>query len=225
MDLSSLGNLFGNSPSLTDYLGKGKSDLFGTVSQGIAAKISSIQTLVNSGGTTDTSGVNIALSEDAQKIIKDSNGTDQGNISGVQKAGQNFVMGFFDQSGLDLSNLSPDALDLVQGLQEVVAGSAGTQRDVTTDLAEGKYNPDRAVFTLTGAGTRLRLGIDYVDGKPSKLSVTDISNGKVETAEITFASKDGKADTMTINRTQREYANGHMVNLETIDPLSVSLYA
>jgi len=214
------------SPSLLDYMNQGKSGLFDSVSQGIAAKVSTIQALANNNGaTTDTSGVNITLSEEAKKIIADGNGSSNANISGVQKAGQNFMMSFFDQSGLDLAKLSDGALNLIQGLQDVVAGSGATQRDAMTDIAEQKYNDGRQVYTLTGQGTRLRIAIDSIDGKPSKLSVTDISNGKVETAEITFETKNGKPDTMVIERTQREYANGHMVGLSDIDPLAIKLYS
>ncbi len=223
MDISSL---LGRSPSLLDFMNGGKSNLFDGVSQGVAEKVNRIVTLAN-GGADDTTGssVNISLSEEAQALLAESNGASDSKISGVQKGAQNFMMSFFDQSDVDFSKLSAESLDLIQGLGEVIAGSGGTARDITTDAAESKYNANRKVYTLTGAGTRLRVAIDYAaDGAPSKLSVTDITNGVVETAEITLGKEDGET-VMNIVRTQREYQNGHMVKLSDIDPLSVDLYA
>lgn len=224
--MNTLNGLLGNNPSLLDYLGNGKSGAFDSVAQGIAAKVNRIVELANTGAdTTGASSVNVTLSAEAQALLADGNGGTDSKISGVQKSAQNFMMSFFDQSGIDFKNLSPEALDLIQGLGEVIAGSGGNARDISTDAAESKYTPNRKVYTLTGNNTRLRVAIDYAaDGKPSKLSVTDIAGGKVETADITLGTQDDIA-TMTINRTQREYQNGHMIKLSDIDPLSVELYA
>lgn len=225
MDISSL--LGRNGASLVDYLGQGKSSHFDSVSQGMTEKINRIMTIANSGaaGQGDVSGISISLSEEAKALLASGNGAADGKLSGVQKGAQNFMMSFFDQSGVDFKNLSAEALDLIQGLGEVIAGSGGTMRDMTTDAAESKYNDGRKVYTLTGNNTRLRVAIDYgTDGAPSKLSVTDISGGKVETAEITL-TRDDDASVMNIIRTQREYQNGYMVKLSDIDPLAVDLYA
>lgn len=222
MDISSL---LGQRLSLLDYLGQGKSSAFDAASQGVADKVSKIMELVNTQPQQNDSGISVTLSDEAQALLADSNGDAASSLTGVQKGAQNFLMSFFDQSGVDFSKLSDEAVDLIQGLGEVIAGSSGTSRDITTDAAESKYNANRKVYTLTGANTRLRVAIDYGDdGKPAKLSVTDISGGQVETAEITLEEQDGAA-TLTINRTQREYQNGHMVKLSDIDPLSVDLYS
>lgn len=222
MDISSL---LGQRMSLLDYIGQGKSSAFDASSQGVADKVNKIMQIVNTPAQqTDGSGISVSLSAEAQALLADGNGANDSKLSGVQKGAQNFMMSFFDQSGLDFTKLTDQTLDLIQGLGDVIASSGGTMRDVTTDAAESKYNENRQVYTLTGANSRLRVAIDYGDdGKPSKLSVTDIANGQVETAEISLQTKDG-AQTMTINRTQREYQNGHMVKLSDIDPLTVDLY-
>ena len=222
MDISSL---LGQRLSLLDYLGQGKSSAFDAASQGVADKVTKIMELVNSQPQQSDSGISVTLSDEAQALLADSNGDAASKLTGVQKGAQNFMMSFFDQSGVDFSQLSDEALNLIQGLGDVIASSAGTSRDITTDAAESKYNSNRKVYTLTGNDTRLRVAVDYDEaGKPSKLSVTDITGGKVETAEIVLEKQDG-VSTLTINRTQREYQNGHMVKLSDIDPLSVDLYA
>ena len=219
MDLSSLK---GYMPSLADYLGGGKTSYFDSVAQSLSAKTAH-QTAIATGEASGS--VNITLSEEARKILEQGN-ADNGTskISGVQKGGQNFLMGFFDKSGLDLANLSDEALDLIQGLQDVVAGSNATQRDLSTDMLESQVSKgDRTAYTLVGNGSRLRIAVQSEDGKPQKLSITDIVNGQVETADITISMEDGKA-VMKVDRTQREYSNGHMTTIAKIDPLSVSLY-
>ncbi len=226
MDISAFKNISSYTMNLADFLNGGKSNtLFESASQNLMQKVNNTLAIAAEKGN---SNVNITLSEEAQKLLASSNSAADTKLTGVKKSAQDFMMRFFDQSGLDLSNLSNEALDLIEGLNGVIAGSEGTQRDMTTDAAENKYaNGARESFTLVGNGTRLRIAIEYADGKPSKLSVTDITGGLVETADFTFqASQSGKAvDTMTVERTQRMYNNGHMTSLDPIDPLSVKLYA
>lgn len=225
MALTSLSSLLGNAPSLLDYMNNGKSGALDAAAQGVAQKVSQIMSLANAAVEDQTGiGSDITLSEEAKALLADGNGANDSKITGVQKGAQNFMMSFFDESGLDFAKLSDEALDLIQGLGDVIASSGGAVRDISTDAAESKYNPNREVYTLTGTNARLRVAIDYgTDGKPVKLSVTDIANGQVETAEISLETKDG-AQVMTVNRTQREYQHGHMVKLSDIDPLSVDLY-
>lgn len=221
MDLTAYKNISGYSASLVDYLGKGKTDYFSAVAQNLLSAYSG-QPDQNA---ADTTGVNITLSQDAQKLLdagtKDSSGKE--TVTGTQKTAQNLMLGFFDQSGVDFKQLSAQALDIITGLQDVIGASGATTRDFSTDIAEAKYNPDRKVYTLTGNGTRLRVAVDYKDGAPSKLSITDITGGKVETAEITLGQEDG-AVSMNIERTQRAYENGHMTTLEEIEPLRFKIY-
>lgn len=225
MDLSSLSGLLGKNPSLLDYMGNGKSGLFDGINQGVAQKVSQIMSLANGGADQNGVSSTVTLSAEAQALLANGNGGSNSSITGVQKGAQNFMMSFFDESGIDFTKLSDKTVDLIQGLGDVIAGSGGTARDISTDAAESKYNANREVYTLTGTNSRLRVAIDYAaDGKPSKLSVTDIAGGQVETAEITLKMQDG-VQSMVINRTQREYQNGHMIKLSDIDPLTVDLYA
>ncbi len=226
MDMTSFKGLGNYGFSLADFLGRGKSSAFDTVAQSMNDKLAKLQASVGTNVTDPTNGnVNITLSAEAQALLAKGNETSGSKVSGIQKGGQDFLMSFFDQNGVDFSELSDAALDIIVGLQDVIGGASVTQRDITTDALEGKYNNEnRRAYTLLGNGTRLRVAIDYSEGKPQKLSVTDITNGKVETAEITLESKNGKVSSMTIERTQKTYQNGHMVSLNPIDPMMVSLY-
>ena len=227
MDLSALKGMLGQ-PTLVDYMGKGKngSGLFDSIAQDMNQKIALLQASIATAGTTEQGSTNVTLSEEAKKLIAESNGDDDGKLSGVQKGSQNFLMGFFDENGIEFDKLSDDAKKFLTGLQGVIAGSGATTRDYATDMAEGKYsNGLKEAYTLTGDQVRLRVAIEYTAlGKPVKLSVTDIAGGGVETADITLQSEDGKVTSMTINRTQREYANGHMTKTATLDPLEIGLY-
>jgi hypothetical protein len=136
-----------------------------------------------------------------------------------------FMMSFFDQSEIDLETLSPEVIDLLEGLQGVIGGVTATGRDILTDGAEARYsNGAKKAYTLVGDGQRLRVAIEYADGKPAKLSITDITGGQVETAEITLGKDEDDVMRMNIERTQRAHTNGHMVELDPIEPLSVKLY-
>lgn len=211
--------------SLLDYMGKdsSKSGMFDASVQNLLGIISQKQSAAVE-GSSDPS-VKINLSDEAKQLLKDGADPDT-TLTGVQKSGQDFMMSFFDGSNLDLDKLSPEMKDIIEGLQGVIAGIEATGRDVSTDLAESRYaNGTKKAYTLVGAGQRLRIAIEYKDGAPTKLSLTDISNGKVETADITLkAGTNGKAESMMIERTQRVYENGHMVTLDPIDPLEVDLY-
>ncbi len=169
-------------------------------------------------------GDTVTLSEEAQNLLAGS-GKTSSKLTGVQKGAADFMMSFFDQSGIDLANLSAETLDLLSGLQDVIGGTSATGRDLLTDNAETRYSAGtKKAYTLVGDGQRLRVAIDYAEGKPSKLSITDITGGQVETAEITLTEENGVMR-MNIERTQRAYQNGYMVDLEAIEPLSARLYA
>lgn len=225
MDYASLKNVANYTASLVDYMGKGKTDYFSSVAQSMIDSLPSSQKAQTA--LDSYTSVNISLSEDAQKLLAagttDSSG--KANVSGVQKTAQNFMLSFFDQAGVDFSELDSEALGLIEGLQDVISGTGATVRDLSTDIAEEKYNANKKVYTLMGNGTRLRLAIDYADGVPSKLSVTDITGGQVETAEITLQKENNKLSTMTIERTQRQYVNGYMTTLDPIEPLVTDLYS
>ncbi|PZO86423.1 MAG: hypothetical protein DI626_06710 [Micavibrio aeruginosavorus] len=223
MNLSSL-NLYSG---LAEFLGSGnKANNFDSISQN-AFDLAALKATKQTQATPDTTGVNINLSEDAQKLLNQAKSADgKTAVSGVQKIGQNFLLGFFDQLGIDFDGLTNEAINLITGMQDVIADSGATTRDVTTDMAEMRYaNNSKKVYTLTGAQSRLRLAIEYAtDGTPKKLTLTDIQGARVETADITLASEKGKLTSMEVSRTQREYKNGHMVTLNEIEPMSIKLY-
>lgn len=223
MDLSSL---LSYRPSLIDYLNGGKSNLFDSVAQGLNAKVEAAQAKAMEAMDKNASGDNVELSAEAKTMIDLANKDNKGNLTGTQKGAQNFMMGFFDQSGLKLANLTDQTLDFIEGLNAVIAGASATTRDMATDNMENKLsNGDRKAYTLTGANSRLRIAIEYgQDGKPSKLSITDISGGEVETAEITFTKDADGKQSLNVERTQREYKSGHLVKLDEIPALSMALY-
>ena len=223
MDLASL---LSYRPSLTDYLNGGKSNLFDSVSQNMAAKIEATQAKAMESIDNGAGSDSVNLSEEAKTIIDLANKDNEGKLTGTQKGAQNFLMGFFDQSGLKLANLSDQVLDFVEGLNGVVAGSSATQRDLATDGMEAKLsNGERKAYTLTGANARLRIAIEYgQDGKPTKLSIADITGGEVETADMTITTDADGKQSLNIERTQREYKSGHLIKMNEIPTLSMALY-
>ncbi len=225
MDISSLKNLSNYRMSLVDFMNNGKSSYFDSVSQGLLDSVAARYGAAAQASEDSATGDKVTLSEEAKALLA-ATGDNNANLTGVQKAAQNLLIGFFDQSGIDTSKLSNEALDLIEGLQGVIAGSGATARDLTTDSLEMRHGENgKKVYTLLGNGTRLRLAVEYAEDKttPVKLSITDITGAKVETASITITDDEGTMR-LNIDRAQREYRNGHMVNSGEIDPLSVKLY-
>ena len=221
MDIKSL-NAY--NASLLDYLGKGKTgNYFESVAQNLLSAYAGGQQAQNQAAAEKN--VNITLSDEAKALLA-KGGELESELTGVQKGSQDFMMSFFDESGIDLSQLSDEVLSILEGLQGVIGGVTASGRDVLTDAAESRYsNGAKKAYTLMGDGQRLRVGIEYAEGKPTKLSITDITGGVVETAEITLGKDDNDVMRMTIERTQREYKNGHMQSINPIEPLSMKLYA
>lgn len=209
--------------SLLDYLGKGKTNnYFESVAGSLLSTYANGQQTQNQAAADKN--VNITLSDEAKALLA-KGGELESNLTGVQKGSQDFMMSFFDESGIDLSKLSGEVLSIIEGLQGVIGGVTATGRDVLTDAAESRYsNGTKKAYTLMGDGQRLRVGIEYADGKPSKLSITDITGGVVETADITLGKDENGVARMTIERTQREYKNGSMTSMNPIEPLSMKLY-
>ena len=220
MDVKSL-NAY--NASLLDYLGKGKTgNYFESVANNLLSAYANGQQ-AQSDAAADKN-VNISLSDEAKALLAKGGELESG-LTGVQKGSQDFMMTFFDESDIDLSKLSDEVLNIIEGLQGVIGGVVASGRDVLTDAAESRYsNGTKKAYTLMGDGQRLRVGVDYVEGKPSKLTITDITGGVVETAEITLGKDENNVMRMTIERTQREYKNGHMAAMNPIEPLSMKLY-
>jgi hypothetical protein len=226
MDLASLKSMLANRPSLIDYMGGGKAHVFDGLAKAAQARTSAAQQISES--AAGNSSVSVSLSPEARNILSRprEDGAANSNLSGVQKVAQDFFMSFFDQSGLDLSRLSPETLELIKGFQDVIAGAGPVQRDNTTDaLEERHHDGNRKVYTLVGQGSRLRIAIDYEGGKPQKLAITDILNGQVEMANISLENAGGTPQSILLERTQRTYANGSLVDSVTKMPVSLRLYA
>ncbi|MFA5592777.1 MAG: hypothetical protein WC989_05645 [Micavibrio sp.] len=230
MDLNALTYLNNYRMSLTDYMDKGRTGHFDSIAQGlmdtVAARYGATAQIAGEAVQGDT----VTLSEEAKALLAGMNGKDEAGsrMSGVQKAAQNFLIGFFDQSGIDFSSLSSEAFNIIEGLQGVIEGTGAAARDTTTDRMEMRYGENgKKVYTLAGNNTRLRIAIEYAEDKttPVKLSITDITGPQVETAEITLKEDEDGVMRMDIERTQREYRNGYMVSLGEMEPLSMKLYA
>jgi hypothetical protein len=225
MDISNLKSLF-TSPSLADYLPGGSK----SVSAGGGA--SGILSLLG-GDQTGASGDNVDLSSMAQQILAAANGQTSSTASAPasgstddQTSAKAVISSFFTDNGVDLSNLSGDAQQLLQGFQDVIDNSGATARDRKTDSLEEQYQGANCkVFTLTGNNTRLRIAVDYKDGRPQALTLTDIVGSTLETATVTLTQgSDGAAAGIQVARSQSSYLNGAMVNAATPSPLSIALY-
>lgn len=227
VDLSSLSSMIGSN-TLLDYLDGGKMS-------GTAANSSALRLLGNGlAGSDDSSsgGDIVSLSSQAQQLLAQiqakqagSTGTgDSSTSTGVTKAAQNFITKFFTDSGIDTTKLSTQAQQLLGGFQDLVADSGATTRDTSTDSQETKYNNgNRQVYTLVGDGRRIRIAVDYTDGKPAAMTITDIgSDGQVTTAKVT-KSDDGKG--LDVAETQYQYTSGILRDSVTKPILSMDVYA
>jgi hypothetical protein len=228
MDVSSYNKYFSTGLSLLNYLNGGTANTYGGISQSVMSAINSRYQNAQAGAANAAAGDVVQLSPEAQALLKTTGGDDQDTkLSGVQKAAQNFLVSFFDQGDADLKKLSPEALTMIEGLQDVIAGNPATGRDVTTDRMEmSNAKGSRKVYTLTGNNSRLRLAIQYGEDKktPVKLTMTDISGGKVETADITLTKDSKGVLQMSIERAQMAYRNGNKVSENKLAPISVKLY-
>lgn len=219
MDINAFKNPY--TGSLLDYIGNQKTSYFDSVAQNLLQTYGSQKTAQNQ---SVNQGDSVTLSEEAQALLSaGSSGT--AALSGIQQGAANLMMSFFDQGNIDLADLSPEMLDILDGLHAVIGGAGATARDMATDGAEMRYaGGSKQVYTLVGDGQRLRVAVDYQDGVPTKLSLTDIVGGQVETAEITLVDDNG-TPSVNIDRTQKEYRNGYMVTTAETEPLLVRLYA
>lgn len=231
--IPSLTSLINSQPSLADYLNgnsSGSSTSSGSSSDGLLS-------LLNSGSGAD--GDTVDISSAAQQILNAINNqtasastsstssTSSTGVSQIKQGAQNLVTSFFTDSGIDTSQLSDSAKQLLDGFQSLISNSDTSARDNTTDSLEQKYNAGtRKVYTLTGSDERLRIAVDYKDGKPSSLTITDISTGgKVESATVTVANgSDGTPASLNVDETLSDYADGIKTDTEVKPTMSISLY-
>ncbi len=224
MDLSSLKMMFSSRPTLANYLGN---DSFNSSALGAASQImqSKVSALLDTANTTSAAGDQVTLSAEAQALLADSN---EGNkaVNGVQKGAQSFFLNFFEDAGVDFSQLSEEAQEFLQGFNTLITDTGATMRDSTTDRMEQDYNKgNRDVYTLMGTNSRLRIAIDYKDDKAQKMTITDMNGGNVSIAELSIANA-GKANaSIEVSREIREYVNGNLADMKKGEPISMALYA
>lgn len=226
MDISS----YRSSLSLVNFLNNSGTQGFSGLSQSLMNALSAkYQSSSQAGGVNTAAGDVVKLSDEAKDLLAQTGGSsdDKTQLTGVQKAAQNFLVSFFDESGVDLSKISPQAVTMIGGLQDVIGDSGSTGRDVTTDRMEMSHNKGlRRVYTLTGTNTRLRLSIQYAEDKktPLTLTMSDIRGGKVDTAEISLAKDKSGVMKLNIERNRQEYKNGHRTGYAALDPIDVRFY-
>lgn len=230
MDISAYKYLNTVGTSLVSYLNGGNTGAYGGTAQSVLGALSAkYQGTTDAGGANAAAGDIVQLSSEAQALLKTTSGDDasKSKLSGIQKSAQNFLLSFFDESGVDLKKLSGQALTLIQGLQKVIAVDNPTGRDAATDRLEMRNaKGTRRVYTLTGNNSRLRLAIEYAADKktPVKLTMTDIAGGKVETATISISKDREGALSLDVERDKKEYRNGTKVSENTLAPISAKLY-
>lgn len=225
MDLSSLKSLLMNRPSLVDYLGNpsGAGGSLAASQEQTRAQIARLQDVINN---QSAAGDQVTLSQEAQALLSQNNENNSDNpVNGVQRGAQSFFMNFFEDAGVDFSNISDEALSFIQGINDLIAGTGATMRDGTTDRMEQDYHKgNRDVYTLLGTASRLRLTVDYQDDKASKLTITDMNGGTVSIAEITVNKGDNAQTSLDVIRQNREYVNGLLADFQTGEPISLRLY-
>ena len=225
MDLSSLKNMFAGRPSLANYLGGDKFDssALGAANQAVQSKVSA---LLDTANTATASGDQVTLSAEAQALLAENAETSDGAaVNGVQKGAQSFFLNFFEDAGVDFSQLSEDAQNFIQGFNTLISDTGATMRDTTTDRMEQEYSKgNRDVYTLLGTNSRLRIAIDYKDDKAQKMTITDMNGGSVSIAELTIKNAGQASASIEVARQQREYVNGALADFQTGEPISMALY-
>lgn len=224
MDLSLIKSLFSNTPSLANYMSGGAGN--GILAGQRNANAALVNQILETANSARLDQVN--LSAEAQKLMESGTGSDTSALTGVQKSAQAFFIKFFQDSGVDLGNLSDETLEFMQGVQDIIAGTGTVQRDAVTDSLEIKHHQGaRDVFTLAGSNMRLRFAVEYdAAGKPAKMSISDMLGGSVNLADITVQkSTDGTPASIEVQREERQYTNGSLADLKLREPITLDLYA
>ena len=226
MDLSSLKNMIMNRPTLANYLGGDnfKSSALAAANQAVQSKVSA---LLDTANTATAAGDQVTLSAEAQALLTENAENSEGTaVNGVQKGAQSFFLNFFEDAGVDFSNLSDQAQEFLQGFNTLISDTGATMRDTTTDRMEQEYNKgNRDVYTLLGTNSRLRIAIEYQDDKAQKMTISDMNGGSVSIAELSIKNAGQANATIEVARQQREYVNGSLADFQTGEPISMSLYS
>lgn len=215
-------------PSLVDYMNGGTGKVGGAQSGGTS--LASVLN-ANDGGGLDI----VSLSADAQRYLSmqasgtSANGTATGPTGeAAQKGAISFIANFFADSGVNSAKLSDETKKLIAGLSDLITSMTNVAQDSTLDAMTKNYvKGQRESFTLQGDGQRISATVQYEDGKPKSLTVTQSNAGVANTATITLGmDNQGKLSTVDINRVQKVYNSfGGFMGSVAADPLTLALYA
>lgn len=227
--MTSISSLLGRMPSLVDYMGGGNG------AGGIMAPQTSAPSLANTLNQQNGSGGDIvSLSPQAQYLMSlAQNGGTNATASGpsgeaAQKGAITFIAKFFADSGIDTTKLSAESKALLDGLGDLVAGMTNVSQDSTLDSMTKNYvKGQRESYTLQGDGQRISATVQYQDGKPKTLTVTQTNGTTANTATISLGTdSQGKLSSLNIDRVQKNYNSfGGFVGSTEADPLTLALYA
>jgi len=224
----SIASTTGTPLSLVDYLYSSKpgsqaaspaSGIFGSVTGGLAGYLNAAD-----GGDSFT------LSPTAQNLMAQQNVTAASSDGGVaaKDQAQNFLLGFFDESGVDLDKLSGDAIALLKGIEEMATDMGNVTQGTTVDRMTSNYTKgQRKSFTLEGAGERLSFTVQYKDGKPASMTILEV-HGQVATNATISLTKDatGKLSGIHVDSVQKQYSSfGTKISSHEKDDLDLDLYA
>lgn len=183
-------------------------------------QIINILQIANSAQTVTDAYV-IDLSPEAQEMLADSN-TSGGNTP-IQNAQAHFLS-FFEDSGVDLSNLSDEASELLEGIVSFLEESGMTGREATTDSLEQKAsNGERDVYTLVGEGRRIRIAVEENDTGQKILTLTDINGKTADIAQFLIEKdEDGKTN-INLTRSKEKFAHGRLIEREEKSPITIEV--
>ncbi len=217
-------------PSLVNYLEKNGASA-AQIATSTTSSLAGYLAATDSGmGLGDT----ISLSAQAQAMLATqgaaaTGGTGDADGGKSAKAGAtDFIAKFFESNGIDTDKLSEDAQNLLKGIDKIIDNMSGVTRDAGFDNMTSSYvRGQRQSFTLSGNGQRLTATVQYDNGKPVSLTVSNVQGGTATSAAMTLGMDSaGKPSTIEISRTEKKYNSmGAIMSTVAGDPLSVELYA
>jgi hypothetical protein len=204
-------SLLGQTSSLVDYLNKNSqgTTALGFRQYGNAASSGSAGTSL-----TDSNGDIVSLSPQAQALLaqaKTRAGTSsqapEAALNKVQSNAQAFIANFFDANNIDISKASDETISLFQGLSELINDMQSPTSNGAIDNAMRKdSNGTRSSITLQESGHTVSFVIKYEGGKPSSMTVTNVTGSTAETAVIKLGKDaDGKFASLNVTSEKNTY--------------------
>jgi|GEM_PF-7061359 len=226
--MTTISSLMGRMPSLVDYLNQQDGTIASSPLQSLANQSSS-----GAGAMFGDGGDTVSFSAQAQLLAAQGSGSassftpDSDGGEAAMKGAVQFIADFFADSGVDMDKMSEETKTLLNGMGELIGAMGSVARDSTIDEMTKSYvKGQRESFTLQGDGTRLSVTVQYENGKPKNLNVTQVQGTTASTALITLGMDDkGAPSTVEIARVQKTYNPlGGLTGTQAADPLSLSLY-